>query len=93
MHGGLWKKELKVLTRKAVETANQEGKKNGRENPTGLSKRNKETCQNSGTSFLQSTAKIGTQSTMKSNKKTLQKFSPHVHPPKTFEREQKYIDE
>jgi hypothetical protein len=45
---------------------------------TCMSSRNMKTCQNIGTALLQSTAKIGTPSTMKTSKNTLHEFSPHI---------------
>jgi hypothetical protein len=52
------------------------------ENP---SPRKRKACHSISTAFLQSVTEIGTQSTMKSNRKTLHKFSPHI-PPKAPKR-------
>jgi hypothetical protein len=42
------------------------------------SPRNRKACHSISTALLQSVAKIGTQSTMKSNRKTLHELSPHI---------------
>jgi hypothetical protein len=47
-----------------------------------LSPRTRKACHSINTAFMQSATEIGTQSTMKSNMKTLHEFSPHI-PPKT----------
>jgi hypothetical protein len=48
---------------------------------------NMKACHIISTALLQSVAKIGTQRTMKSMRKTLHELSPHT--PKTVEREHK----
>jgi hypothetical protein len=53
-------------------------KRGNRENPMGLSPRNREVCHSIGTALLQSIAKMGTQSNMKSSRKTLQELSLHI---------------
>jgi hypothetical protein len=51
-------------------------------NPTGLSPKNRMECHSISTALLhQNVAKIGTQSTMKSSKKTLHEFSPKESTP------------
>jgi hypothetical protein len=50
-----------------------------------LSPRNRKACHSASTALLQSVAEIGTQSTMKSSRKTLHKLSPHI-PQKTPKR-------
>jgi hypothetical protein len=55
-------------------------KKKGEINPTGMSPRNREACHSIGTSLRQSIAKIGTQSTMKSKRKTWKEFPPNNIP-------------
>jgi hypothetical protein len=70
-----------ILTKRAVGTTKQ--KKKGGKNPTSLlSPRIRKACHSISTALLESVAKIGTQSTMKSNIKTLHEFSPHI-PQKT----------
>jgi hypothetical protein len=43
-----------------------------------LSPRNRKACHNVGTALLKSAAEIGTQSTMKSSRKTLHEFTSHI---------------
>jgi hypothetical protein len=43
-----------------------------------MSPRNRKACHSIGTTLLQSVAEIGTHSTMKSSRKTLHGFSPHI---------------
>jgi hypothetical protein len=50
-----------------------------------LSPSNKKACHSVSTALLQSVVEIGTQSTMKSNIKTLHEFASHI-PPKTPKR-------
>jgi hypothetical protein len=45
-----------------------------------LNPRNKKACHNVSIALLQRVAEIGTQSTMKSSKKTLHEFTPHIAP-------------
>jgi hypothetical protein len=74
--------KINFLTRKVMETVNQKGKKGGK-NPTACLT-NREAGHSIGTALLQSITKTGTRSTMKSNRKVLQEFSPHIPqiPPK-----------
>jgi hypothetical protein len=51
-----------------------------RKKPSCLSPRNREACHVNGIALLQSIAKIGTQSTMKSGVKTLHELSPQTPP-------------
>jgi hypothetical protein len=58
-----------------------------------LSPRIRKACHSIVTALLQSVAEIGTQSTMKSSRKTLHEFSPQSNPPKNAEKEHKKCDE
>jgi hypothetical protein len=69
------------LQEKAVETAKQK-----EERGENLSPRNRKACHRVSTALLQSLAEIGTQSTMKNNKKTLHDSSPHIPKNKTPKR-------
>jgi hypothetical protein len=71
-----------------VETTKKGDEKEGK-NPTCLGPRIMEACHSIGTALLQSTMKIGTQSTMKSSIKMNVARIIFAHPPKTFERELK----
>jgi hypothetical protein len=51
-----------------------------------------EACHSFGTALMQSTTRIGTQSTMNSNKKNVKEIIA-AHPPKNIERERKKIYE
>jgi hypothetical protein len=62
-----------------VSKQNEEKRKND------LSTRNMKACRDVSTALLQSAAEIGTQSAMKSSKKTLHEFTSHI-PPKTPKR-------
>jgi hypothetical protein len=67
--------ERNVLQEKAAEATKQKEEK--RKN---LSPRNTKACHSISTTLLQSVAEIGTQSVMKSNRKTLHELSPHIPP-------------
>jgi hypothetical protein len=54
--------------------------KGARRNPNGLSPRKRKACHRISTALLKSVAKIGTQSTMKSSRKTLHEFTSHISP-------------
>jgi hypothetical protein len=49
-------------------------------NSTCLSPRSKEACHNIGIALLESIAMMRTPSNMRSNKKTLHEFTPHITP-------------
>jgi hypothetical protein len=68
------------LQEKAVEATKQKEEK--RKN---LSPRNRKACHSVGTALLKSVAEIGTQSDMKSSRKTLHELTSHI-PPKTPKR-------
>jgi hypothetical protein len=59
--------KVNFFQEEAVETTKQKEKKGGKS----LSPRNRKACRSISTALLQSVTKIGTQSTMKGNKKTL----------------------
>jgi hypothetical protein len=59
-----------------METTEQNGKNKEEKNTIDLSLRNREARHNFGNALMESVMKIGTQSNMKSNRKTLHKFSP-----------------
>jgi hypothetical protein len=71
----------KILQEKAVEATKQSKK----EKIKNLSMRNMKACHSVSTALLQSVVQIGTQSTMKSNKRTLHEITSKI-PPKTPER-------
>jgi hypothetical protein len=61
----------------------QKAKKRGKN----LSPRNMKACHSDSTALLKSVAEIGTQSAMKSSRKTLHEFTSHIkHPPKNAEK-------
>jgi hypothetical protein len=68
------------LQEKAVEATKQKDKRG-----KNLSPRNRKACHSIGTALMKSVAEIGTQSAMKSNRKTLNEFASHI-PPKTPKR-------
>jgi hypothetical protein len=61
-----------------VEATKQKEKEGGKN----LSPRNRKACHSVNTALLKSVAEIGTQSAMKSTRKTLHEFTSHI-PPKT----------
>jgi hypothetical protein len=75
------------LQEKAVEATKQKEEKRKT-----LSPRNRKACHSVSTALLKSVAEIGTQSAMKSSKKTLHEFTSHI-PPKTPKKEHKYFEE
>jgi hypothetical protein len=84
MGGSLFKFASSVRSRKKFtrEGNTPSKKEQGGKNPTYLSPRNKKACHSIVTALLSSVAKIETQSTMKTNRKTLNEFSPCI-PAKT----------
>jgi hypothetical protein len=53
-----------------------------------LSPRSRKACHSVSIALLKSVAEIGTQSAMKSSRKTLHDFTSHITPPKNAEKEQ-----
>jgi hypothetical protein len=74
-------KKLKYSYKKKQHKPPSEKKKRGKK----LYPRNTKACHNISTALLKSITEIGTQSTMKSSKKTFHELSPHI-PPKTPKR-------
>jgi hypothetical protein len=68
-----------MLTRKSSISHEAKRRKEEKKN---ISPRNVKACHSISTALLQSIAEIGTQSTMKSSRKTLHEISPHI-PQKT----------
>jgi hypothetical protein len=69
----------KILQEKAVEATTSKKTKRGKNQS---SPRSRKACCSIGTALLKSIAEIGTQRTMKSNRKTLHESTPHIPPNK-----------
>jgi hypothetical protein len=74
-----------LLTRKS--SGGHQAKRRNEENPYLLSPRKRKACHSVSVALQKSVAKIGTQSAMKSSRKTLHEFTshiPHKSPKNTF---------
>jgi hypothetical protein len=76
------RRKYQFLTRKSSGGHQAKRRKEGK---IFLSPRNRKACHNVGTALLKSVAEMGTQSAMKSSRKTLHELSPHI-PQKTPKR-------